>query len=44
MKNLGFKTKPIIFSLIAVCAAALISWRVADPLRTAQERPDCDRA
>jgi zinc protease len=35
MKNLGFKTKPIIFSLIAVCAAALISWRVADPLRTA---------
>jgi zinc protease len=34
MKNLGFKTKPVIFSLIAVCAAALIFWRVADPLRT----------
>jgi zinc protease len=34
MKNLGFKTKPIIFSLIAVCVAALIFWRVADPLRT----------
>jgi len=34
MKNLGFKTKPLIFSLIAVCAAALIFWRVADPLPT----------
>lgn len=34
MKNLGFKTKPVIFSLIAVCAAALIFWRVADPLQT----------
>jgi zinc protease len=34
MKNLGSKTKPVIFSLIAVCAAALIVWRVADPLRT----------
>ena len=34
MKNLGLKTKPIIFSLIAVCAAALIFWRVADPLQT----------
>jgi zinc protease len=34
MKNLGSKTKPVIFSLIAVCAVALIVWRVADPLRT----------
>src|SRR5215204_5509483 len=34
MKNLGFKTKSVIFSLIAVCAAALIFWRVADPKRT----------
>lgn len=34
MKNLGFKKKPIIFSLIAVFAAALILWRVADPLAT----------
>jgi zinc protease len=34
MKNLGFKTKSVIVSLIAVCAAALIFWRVADPLRT----------
>jgi zinc protease len=34
MKNLGFKTKSVIFSLIAVCAAALIFWRVADPVRT----------
>ena len=34
MKNLGFKPKPVIFSLIAVCAAALIFWRVADPSRT----------
>ena len=34
MKNLRFKTKPVIFSLIAVCAAALIFWRVADPLQT----------
>lgn len=34
MKNPGFKTKPLIFSLIAVCAAALISWRVADPFGT----------
>lgn len=34
MKNLGFKTKSVIFSLIAVCAAALILWRVADPSRT----------
>lgn len=33
MKNPGFKTKPIIFSLITVCAAALIFLRVADPLR-----------
>jgi len=33
MKNLGFKTKPVIFSLIAVCAAALIFWRSAGPLR-----------
>lgn len=33
MKNLSFKTKPIIFSVIAVCAALLL-WRVADPLRT----------
>lgn len=32
MKN--FKTKPIIFSLIVVCAAALIYWRVAAPLQT----------
>lgn len=32
MKN--FKTKPIIFSLIAVMAAALIYWRVAAPLQT----------
>ena len=30
MKNPGFKTKSIIASLIAVCAAALIFWRVAD--------------
>ncbi len=34
MKNLNFKTKSVIFSLIAVCAAALIFWRVADPKRT----------
>jgi len=34
MKNLGFKTKSIIVSLLAVCAAALIFWRVADPSRT----------
>jgi zinc protease len=34
MKNLGFKTKSVIVFLIAVCAAALIFWRVADPLRT----------
>ncbi|HEU4510496.1 MAG TPA: pitrilysin family protein [Pyrinomonadaceae bacterium] len=34
MKNLGFKTKSAIFSMIAVCAAALIVWRVADPLPT----------
>src|SRR6185437_4890808 len=32
MKNLGYKTKPVIFSVIAVCAA-LILWRVANPLR-----------
>jgi len=35
MKNLGIKTKPVIFSLIAICAAALIFWRVANPSRTA---------
>ena len=34
MRNLSFKTKSVIFSLIAVCAAALIFWRVADPVRT----------
>ena len=35
MKNPAFKTKPfIIFSLIAIFAAALIFWRAADPLRT----------
>lgn len=34
MKNLGFKTKSVIVSLIAVCAAALIFWRVADPMPT----------
>jgi zinc protease len=34
MKKLGFKTKPVIFSLIAVCAAALILWHVAAPVRT----------
>src|SRR5678816_1588462 len=34
MKNPGFKTKSIIISLIAVCAAALIFWRVADQSRT----------
>jgi len=34
MKNLGFKTKPVIFSLSAVCLAALIFWRVADQSRT----------
>ena len=35
MKNLSIKTKPVIFSLIAICAAALIFWRVANPSRTA---------
>ena len=34
MKKLGSKTKPIILSLIAVCAAALIFWRVAAPVQT----------
>ncbi len=34
MKNLGIKTKSVILSLTAVCAAALIFWHVADPLRT----------
>ncbi len=34
MKNPGFKTKSIIVSLIAICAAALIFWRVADQSRT----------
>lgn len=34
MKNPGFKTKSIIFSLIAVFASALIFWRVADPSTT----------
>ena len=34
MKNLGSKTKAVIFSLIAVCAAALIVWRVAAPSPT----------
>jgi zinc protease len=34
MKNLGSKTKAVIFSLIAVCAAALVIWRVAAPSPT----------
>ena len=34
MKNLRLKTKPIIFSLIVVCAAALFFSRLADPLQT----------
>ena len=34
MKNLGSRTKPIILSLIFVCAAALIVWRVAAPAPT----------
>jgi len=35
MKNLGFKTKSVIIvSLLAICAAAVIFWRGADPLRT----------
>lgn len=33
MKNLSFKTKPVIFFLIAVFASALIVWRVANPWR-----------
>lgn len=33
MKDIGFKTKPVLFSLMTICAA-LILWRVAGPLRT----------